>query len=193
MIRETVQRAERLLLVLAALGALGLLGALSQGCGASALAVQADLVAMGGIAASEAEEVLLAAYEREKETVKGRARAECGEGSCSPETQALHAARLEAVVLDWRPTLACREPVVQILHGWADAIDTALAGSDEDIGLGLVALWARRFITAWTAFDQCIDAAVPNVELPGLPRKLIELLGVPFVEVSAIPGGALWL
>lgn len=145
---------------------------IAAGCGASALGVQADLVALGGIATAEADQVIVSTRTRELEAVKSRARGECGSTGCDETRSEFHRAALEATISTWAPVLACRGAVVQALRSWADGIDTARQANDGDLGLELLVILARRFVAAYGALVACVETAAPELDLPGLPAAL---------------------
>jgi hypothetical protein len=154
-----------------------LVACLASGCGASALGVQADLIATGGIVAAGADEVLVDARARELDQVLVDARAECGFDGCDGERSLYWRARLTALEDRWAPVLACRSPVVEALRAWADGLETAIAAETDDVGVELLLRLGRRFISAWGALERCVETAAPDLDLPGLPAPLAALAG----------------
>jgi hypothetical protein len=158
---------------LAAIAVVSILAA----CSPSALGVQADLIATGGIAATAADEVLVDARARELEQVLVDARAECGAGGCSEERSEHWRGRLTSIEERWEPALACRAPVVEALRAWADGLETALAAETDELGLELLLRLGRRFLASYAALGRCLDGVAPDVDVPDLPRELAVLGG----------------
>lgn len=148
---------------------LALLFLFLSACGASALSTQADLVAVGGLLAADADVVLVDARQRELDDVLERTRAECRSG-CDDARKVELRAEVASIRDRWSPVLECRAPVVEALRLWADGVEVAAAAGD--IGLELLARRALRFLTAWETLDACLGAAAPSVDLPDLPPLL---------------------
>lgn len=146
-------------------------------CSPSALGLQADLIAMGGIATSEADKVVVEARARELDQVLVDARTECGEDGCDTERAVYWRARLDEIEGRWAPAMACRAPVVESLRAWADGLATAIAAETDELGLELLIRLAGRFVSTWAALERCVEAAAPDVDVPGLPRDLAALVG----------------
>lgn len=149
----------------------------ASGCGAGALGAQADLIAFGGLAAAEADEVLVGARARELDAVLERARAECSPGGCEEDRAEHHRAELARAEARWAPVLACRAPVVEALRGWLDGLETAHQAATSEVGLALLLRLGARFVAAYGALVACVEAAAPDVDLPGLPPALAGLAG----------------
>lgn len=150
---------------------------LTSGCSARAYGAQADLVALGGIAAAGADEVLVEARARELDAVLEQAREECSPAGCDEERAEHHRAELAAAEARWAPVLACRAPVVEALRSWADGISTALQVATDDVGIALLLRLGGRFVAAYSALVACVEAVAPDVDLPGLPPALSALVG----------------
>lgn len=150
---------------------------LLEGCGAGALAMQADLVALGGIAAAEADEAIVAARAADLDAVVERAELSCGEGQCDEARAEAFRAELERREARWQPVMECRAPIVEALRSWADGIETAHAAGTEEIGLALLLRLGLRFLGAYAALDRCIEATGVSFDLPGLPPQLVALGG----------------
>lgn len=150
-----------------ALAAVGLM--LAGGCGASALGVQADLVALGGITAAESDRLIVSTRRGELEAVKNAARAECGADGCDEARATFHREALARVFSKWAPVLACRPAVVEALRGWADGIELARHAATADLGLSHALILGLRFVSAYRALVECVEEAVPDLDLPGLP------------------------
>ncbi len=149
----------------------------ASGCGAGALGAQADLIAFGGLAAAEADEVLVGARARELDAVLERARAECSPGGCEEDRAEHHRAELARAEARWAPVLACRAPVVEALRSWLDGLETAHQAATSEVGLALLLRLGARFVAAYGALVACVEAAAPDVDLPGLPPALAGLAG----------------
>lgn len=149
----------------------------ASGCGAGALGAQADLIAFGGLAAAEADEVLVGARARELDGVLERARAECSPGGCEEDRAEHHRAELARAEARWAPVLACRAPVVEALRSWLDGLETAHQAATSEVGLALLLRLGARFVAAYSALVACVEAAAPDVDLPGLPPALAGLAG----------------
>lgn len=146
---------------------------LTCGCGAGALAAQADLLALGGIAAARADAVIIDARGRDLDGVLEEARAECGEGGCTDERAEAYRAELARREAAWSPALACRAPIVEALRTWGDGIETANAARTESIGLALVAELLGAFLRTWSALASCLEAAPASIDLPTLDPSLL--------------------
>lgn len=145
---------------------------LTSGCGASALGLQADLVAVGGIATATADGIIVRARDRELDAIVDRARVECGAEGCSEERSVAIRAELAAAESRWVPVLACRPPVVEALRSWADGIETAIRAATEALGLELVGALAERFVASYEALIGCVRANAPEVQIPSLAPAL---------------------
>jgi hypothetical protein len=145
-------------------------------CGPSAIATQADLVAIGAIATAGADEVLIAERARALDAVVSRAEAECPSG-CDEERAEAYRVELAATEARWAPVLACRLPVVEALRSWLDGLDTARVAATESVGLALLARLGLRFAAAYSALAVCVEAAAPDADLPALPAALSALGG----------------
>lgn len=145
-----------------------------QGCGAGALGVQADMVAVGGILAAEADAALVRARAADLEEVVTDARAECGSGDCDEERRDHWRGELAARERRWAPAMACREQVPEVLRGWGEALDTARVAQTSSVGLELLARHGGRFVLAYDAFRGCVETAAPErVDLPDPPPELL--------------------
>lgn len=166
-------------------GALGLalvvlaasLSVATSGCGASALGAQADLVAVGGIATAQADDVLVNARARDLDAIVDAARVECAPDGCDEGRSAQYRAELAATEERWAPVLACRAPVVEALRAWADGIETAHRAATDQIALDLLLALGARFVSAYGALASCLETAAPEVDLPALPSVLAGLGG----------------
>lgn len=145
-----------------------------QGCGAGALGVQADMVAVGGILAAEADAALVRARAADLEEVVTDARAECGSGDCDEERRDHWRGELAARERRWAPAMACREQVPEVLRGWGEALDTARVAQTSSVGLELLARHGGRFVLVYDAFRGCVETAAPErVDLPDPPPELL--------------------
>jgi hypothetical protein len=136
----------------------------SAGCGAGAIGTQADMVAFGGIALAEADQVLVTARAADLDGIVDAARADCADGDCDREA---YRARLAAEEARWEPAMACRAPAVEALRAWLDGLDTASRAS-ENVAALLMARLAARFTVAYSVLAQCVDA----VQGPSIPDLL---------------------
>lgn len=139
----------------------------AAGCGAGAIGTQADMVAFGGIALAEADQVLVTARAADLDRVVDAARADCADGDCDREA---YRARLAAEEARWAPAMACRAPAVEALRAWLDGLDTASRAS-ENVAALLMARLAARFTVAYSVLAQCVDA-VQGPGIPDLPPPL---------------------
>ena len=162
-------------------GALALAVAIAAGsltgCSPSALGLQADLVAGGGIVWAEADATLVRIRARHLDSIVEAAREECGDGECTPERQEHWRAELAAAEQRWAPALECRATVPAALHSWIDGIETAHVAQTEKVGLQLMGRLGARFAIDYATFVQCVNAHAPvdDPHLPELPPEIAAL------------------
>lgn len=145
---------------------------LTSGCGASALAVQADTAAAAGTVWTEADTALLRLRAAELDGILEEARDECGPDGCTPEQAERFRARLQAAEEAWAPVLACRAPVPEALRAWVDAVELAHTAATEELGLAHAAAGGARFVLVYQSFAHCIEAARPGTDVPMLPSTV---------------------
>lgn len=145
------------------------------GCGDEAIGAQADIVAVGGIAWSEADAALVHVRAGELDAIVDEAREACAPDGCDDAEAEAFRARLAAAEQRWVPILACRAPIPEALRAWADGLDTAYRAQTSSIGVALMLSLGRRFLAAYGAFVDCVEAADPEIDLPGLPPELMTL------------------
>jgi hypothetical protein len=161
---------DTLLVTLGVALAVVLIGLASSGCGASALSVQADLVALGGIAVAEADEALTTARAAELDRIVDQAEHDCADRDCDlPGYQASY----QAVVERWDPILACRLAPVEALRSWTAGLETAALASDS-VAERLLLTLGGRFLVSYDALRVCLEPV--SLPLPALPPLLLEVL-----------------
>lgn len=142
-------------------------------CSSGAIGVQADMIAIGGILAAEADAVLVRVRAADLEEVLEQARAECGSRGCAEDRVEHYRAELARREAAWEPAMECRATVPQALRSWQEGLETAHTARTSDVGVQLLVRHGGRFVIVYAAFQSCVARAAPDaVPLPEPPPEL---------------------
>lgn len=133
-------------------------------CGDSARAVQLDIAHGGAIALNTATDLLTAAREREMDAAEEA-------HPNDPE----HDAAIDAVAERWEPVAVAVDAARAALIEW---ITEAAAAHDDSVStIARIVSYAHRLVALYERIRSL--AGRLDVELPAIPRPLLDLLGDP--------------
>lgn len=145
----------------------------ASGCGGSALSAQADAALLTSRTLAEGDAVLVGARARALDTVLDDARRTCGGDGCTDAQATALRARLTDLETRWEPVMRCREPVVQGVRAWIDAIEDAHLASSDELGWSSALAWGARALLLYAGFAECVESASGGgVDLPELPMAV---------------------
>lgn len=149
------------------------------GCSPSALALQADGIAVTGRVLAQADIVIVDARARDLDRMLEAARVECGADGCEDARADELVRTYDARVAAWAPARECAAPVRQGLNAWLDAIELASLAAHQELSWQHAVAEAARVVLLYDRFRVCVaavgDALDLALDLPELPAFILPL------------------
>lgn len=149
------------------------------GCSPSALALQADGIAVAGRVLAQADVVVVHARARDLDRLVEAARVECGASGCAEPRATELVTAYDARVSTWAPVRECAAPVRQGLSAWLDAVELASLAANQDLSWQHATAEAARVVLLYDGFRLCVGSVATalgeTLDIPALPAFVLSL------------------